>query len=405
MATSQTPAPQHQESRLGAPLVAAAAVITAAGALYPFSGVVALVVAVVGLVAIVATVRTRPARTERVLGPYVLVIVLTLVADTARFSIDYPARLGSAVGWATAPLDVRTWFVGLVVAPVTIMLFGGYLLGRRLPGAHIAAWWTALAGALDGLAFLAVAPTTDWSQPAVSVAAAAATLGQLTAATVLVQRLLQPSATTSAKVTSLPMDARRRNLWTLLFLVLVAVYAVSLQQQAGLLPVGVIVGSMVGGMVGWRRTTSRAPADPAFHVPLFLLLLALFYLHVGEEALTDFNRAIAEISGTPWADTSFTTLIGLLGPAVWVFAAWSLWRRQAFGNFVLWFLIVGMILGEPTHLVVFPVMRMVQEGVSYGYFSGMYTALFPMIPAILALRAILRTHRTRTATRAKETPR
>jgi hypothetical protein len=52
-----------------------------------------------------------------------------------------------------------------------------------------------------------------------------------------------------------------------------------------------------------------------------------------------------------------------------------------------------MIIGEPTHLVVFPVMRMVEDGVGYGYFSGMYTALFPMIPAILAIRALRRTHR------------
>jgi hypothetical protein len=46
-----------------------------------------------------------------------------------------------------------------------------------------------------------------------------------------------------------------------------------------------------------------------------------------------------------------------------------------------------MILGEPTHVLLFPVMRMAQDDVGYGYFSGMYTALFPMIPAILALRS------------------
>ena len=43
-------------------------------------------------------------------------------------------------------------------------------------------------------------------------------------------------------------------------------------------------------------------------------------------------------------------------------------------------MIVGMIVGEPTHVLVFPVVRMLQEGVEYTYFHAMYTALLPMVP-------------------------
>ena len=52
-----------------------------------------------------------------------------------------------------------------------------------------------------------------------------------------------------------------------------------------------------------------------------------------------------------------------------------------------------MILGEPAHVVVFPVAAMIKLGVGYEYFSGMYTALFPMVPAILLLVMIVRDHR------------
>ena len=79
----------------------------------------------------------------------------------------------------------------------------------------------------------------------------------------------------------------------------------------------------------------------------------------------------------------------LIGPAIWVAGGISLWLRQPFGNFILWFMIIGMILGEPTHLVVFPVIAMFKYGIGYSYFSGMFTALFPMIPAILAAVAIV----------------
>lgn len=43
-------------------------------------------------------------------------------------------------------------------------------------------------------------------------------------------------------------------------------------------------------------------------------------------------------------------------------------------------MIVGMIVGEPTHVLVFPVVRMLQEAVGYTYFHAMYTALLPMVP-------------------------
>jgi hypothetical protein len=128
---------------------------------------------------------------------------------------------------------------------------------------------------------------------------------------------------------------------------------------------------------------------------LYLLLLCLFYIHVGEEVISPipFNQAIATISGTPWSDTEFTLLINLIGPIIWVFGAWSLWRRQPFGNFILWFMAIGMILGEPAHLLVFPVVAMNKFGIGYQYFSGMYTALFPMIPAILVVTTILHDYR------------
>jgi hypothetical protein len=88
-------------------------------------------------------------------------------------------------------------------------------------------------------------------------------------------------------------------------------------------------------------------------------------------------------------------LIGLIGPIIWFFAAWSLRKRQPLGNFVFWFCIVGMILGVLTHLLVFPLVAMNKFGIGYEYFSGMYTALFPIIPAIMALVTIMGEHRGR----------
>ena len=188
------------------------------------------------------------------------------------------------------------------------------------------------------------------------------------------------------------MSQRRKNLFTAFFVGLVAVYATSLYLEAGILPVGIVCGSMMGGLIGWRKTTSDNPANPKKIVPLYLLMLCLFNIHVGEEFVTHFNQAVALISGHYWPDNQFTFFIALMGPVIWVFGAFSLWLKQPFGNFICWFMIVGMILGEPTHLLLFPVIRLFQIG-GYGYFPGMYTALFPMIPAILMLVIIISDHK------------
>jgi hypothetical protein len=338
---------------------------------------------------------------DGVVAPYVLIVVLDVVLSTCRYLSGYPALL--AEGWsplfaAGFAITDPHWFVVFVVCPVSLMLVGGYFLGKRTPLGLYMAWWTALFGIADGLLQVRLESLSGVAYRHLYFVGAVVASGQMLVGAILCQRLLRLSGSTHAAASPRAgLTPRQRNLWSLLFVSLVVVYGTTLFRQGGPLPVVPIVGSMIAGLIGWRKTTALRPADPAVAVPLFLLLLSLFYVHVGEEALTDFSRAIASISGTPWNDRDFTLLIGLIGPAVWFFSAWSLWQRQPFGNFVYWFLIVGMILGEPAHLVVFPVMAMKKFGIGYQYFSGMYTALFPMIPAILALVAIVGEHRGRAA--------
>jgi len=112
--------------------------------------------------------------------------------------------------------------------------------------------------------------------------------------------------------TSSGLTNRQVNLWSAFFVSIVAVYGITVYVQAGFLPVGVIVGSMMGGLIGWRKTTARFAADTYKLTPLFLLILTLFYIDVAEETLTGFNRSISAITGIPWNDKDFNYLIGFL---------------------------------------------------------------------------------------------
>ncbi len=165
----------------------------------------------------------------------------------------------------------------------------------------------------------------------------------------------------------------------------IGVYAITLYRQAGTLVVGIVAGSMVVGFVVWLRTTLRRPPAPEAILPAYLLGLFLFLVHVLEEYAFDFAGRIAAAAHVRWTETQFVEVIVLLGPAIWIAGAAGIYRRHPLGNFVAWFFFLGMLIGEPAHLLVFPLL----EGGRYHYFPGMWTSLFPMAPAAYGIRRML----------------
>ncbi|WP_018700445.1 hypothetical protein [Amorphus coralli] len=380
-------------SRFASLLFAICLSVTAtAAALAAFGAPVGFILAVLCLIATLAWLWAGEVpEAEGLLSLYLALVPLVLLLQTLRYGGGWVAGFGPlvATGSVGPGLTDALWFLVFVCAPVSAAALGGFALAVRHPLGWLMAWWAALWAIAEALLQVALAGAGGWSAldaAGLVVAAALVVVGAL-----LLQRLGAGKARPRPEP-ALP-DPRRRRLWAVLFVALALVYAATLYVEAGLLVVGVIIGSMMGGLIGWWHTTSLRPADPARLLPLLLLMLAFFYVHVGEETLTGFNQAIAALTGNPWPEDRFLLIIALAGPVVWFFAAWSLWKGQAAGNFLLWFLIVGMILGEPAHVLIFPVVVMIEHGGGYAYFSGMYSALVPMIPAILALAEILRTRR------------
>lgn len=188
----------------------------------------------------------------------------------------------------------------------------------------------------------------------------------------------------SAPTTSTPM-ARETKLSVALVAIFIPTYATLLYLQAGLMVVGIVCGAMVAGFVVWLRTTVRRPPRPAAILPAYLLALALFLLHVLEEYAFDFAGRIAAAAHVQWTEAQFVEVIVLLGPAIWIAGAIGIYKRHPLGNYIAWFFFVGMIVGEPTHLVIFPFL----EGGRYHYFPGMWSALFSMVPAIYGIWRML----------------
>jgi len=179
--------------------------------------------------------------------------------------------------------------------------------------------------------------------------------------------------------------SRETRLSVAIVAVFIPTYATMLYLQAGLMVVGIVAGSMVAGFIIWLRTTVRRPPTPAAILPAYLLALALFLFHVLEEYEFDFAGRIAAAAHVQWTEAQFVEVIVLLGPAIWIAGAVAIHHRHPLGNFIAWFFFVGMIVGEPTHLLVFPLM----EGGRYHYFPGMWSALAPMVPAAYGIWRML----------------
>jgi hypothetical protein len=370
-----------------------ACIATAAAAIYVEMGLLfALPVVGAALVALVAWSRTsfrHPGTSDRVVVLYIAGIVALMVEHMDQWRSRAPELVMQlASGWA-APgfvFNERILIAVFAIASPALFLLGGFYLVRRQPLGDYIAWllfaWSLVAGLLSRPDALGVATRARDVRSAVA-----------------------PRGTRSAEADPVfpcalrdgdAVTPRQRRLWILLIVAFVVTYGTTLYIQAGPAPVGVIVGSMMGGMVGWLKTTSKRPANPRVILPPYLLMLSLFMVHVDEEYLFDFRGRIAAIFHSHWSEHDFVLLIVLVGPMAWILGGIGLWLRHPLGNFIVWFMLVGMILGEPTHLLVFPLL----EGGRYHYFPGMWTALFPMIPAVYGVWRILADHRATEPKRA-----
>lgn len=192
-------------------------------------------------------------------------------------------------------------------------------------------------------------------------------------------------------------------------------------RNIGLPPVVIVGGASIIGMIIWIRTYLRRPVDPRIILVPFLLTVAALEIHMAEEYLTGFGPAMSRLFDISWTERSFLMVFAFIGPALYALTALGLFYRVPLAGFVAWFIFIGPGVAELTHFI-FPLLEpavrpelsaAVSETVANGrfvadmpnywvkttgsyYFSGLYTAVLPMIPGIWAIVRTLRTGRRAT---------
>lgn len=195
----------------------------------------------------------------------------------------------------------------------------------------------------------------------------------------------------------------------------VVVAMVAGYKNIGLPPVVIVGGSGVIALILWIKTYLPKPLDPAIILPLFLLTIAALEVHMAEEYLTRFGPAMSRLFDISWSERSFLIIFAFIGPTLYSLTALGLYYRVPLAGFLAWFIFIGPGVAEFTHFI-FPVLKpaiqpefagSLSQAVSNGtfiadmpnyylkitgsyYFSGLYTAILPMIPGIYAIYRMIR---------------
>jgi hypothetical protein len=187
--------------------------------------------------------------------------------------------------------------------------------------------------------------------------------------------------------------------------------------KIGFPPVIIVGGSAVIGFFLWYFTYLKNPTDPKIILPLFVLTVAALQIHIVEEYLTGFGPAMSRLFNIPWTEKSFLLVFALVGPVIYTLTTLGLYKRIPLAGFIAWFIFIGPGVAEFVHFI-FPLLEPHIDPTNINsltrningtevvnmpnyyykttgnyYFSGMYTAILPMIFGIYAIYRLIKEHR------------
>jgi len=209
-------------------------------------------------------------------------------------------------------------------------------------------------------------------------------------------------------------SARARLLSMIAAVAFVAAGMIGGYRTIGLPPVVIVGGSGIAGFVMWTRTYLKNPLQPRIILPPFLLTVAALEIHMIEEYQKGFGPAMSRLFDISWTEHSFLMIFAFIGPTIYALTALGLFYRFPLAGFIAWFIFIGPGVAEFTHFI-FPLLRPaiqpevaapVSAIVSNGrfmadmpnywlkatgvyYFPGLYTAVLPMIPGVIAIRRVI----------------
>ena len=140
--------------------------------------------------------------------------------------------------------------------------------------------------------------------------------------------------------------------------------------------------SMILAFVCYLRTSYRMMPKPEAVLPIYLIGLAIQFLHFTEEYVYGFHFRVAEImAGMPPFDPDVFVAFNMIAYALFILGAVGIYRGIRFSMIIVWFFAIGGALGN----AIWHPLLAIRVG---GYFPGLFTSLLYWILAPLLLKRL-----------------
>jgi hypothetical protein len=173
-------------------------------------------------------------------------------------------------------------------------------------------------------------------------------------------------------------------IYPIIVAVAITIFVVLLFVRIGLAFALIVGGSAIIAFFVWLLTTYHYPVDGRKILPLYVLAVAMQFIHMTEEFVAGFPQQFSALTGAHLSPDTFV-LVAVLGfGAVYMLAGFGLIRQNPIANYVLWFFLIGPagLVNTVAHFT-FPLL------IGHLYFPGLITVLLPTtVGTILAWRII-----------------
>lgn len=135
----------------------------------------------------------------------------------------------------------------------------------------------------------------------------------------------------------------------------------------------VFVPSMILAFLCYLRTSRREMPKPERVLPIYLIALAVQFLHFTEEYLYGFDHRISELmAGMPPFNLNVFVTFNMVAYSLFILAGLGMYKGIRWAMIIVWFFVFGGVIGN----AIWHPLLALRVG---GYFPGLYTSFAYLI--------------------------
>ena len=167
-------------------------------------------------------------------------------------------------------------------------------------------------------------------------------------------------------------DSFRKKNYLIIVAIAITVMVTMLYSKIGPAFALIVGGSAIIAFFVWLFTTYRYPVDGHKILPLYILAVAMQFIHMTEEFVAGFPQQFSALTRSDLAPNTFVLFAVLGFGSIYMLAGFGIIYKNLIANYILWFFLIGPagLVNTIAHFT-FPFLS------GHAYFPGLITVLLP----------------------------